>query len=132
MGSRSLQWIGKGIALIGAIHTAVGMVGFRNVIGDIAERGMFNTVNGQPEREFAFWFIFFGLLAVLLGAVVSWTENRIGEVPPFLGWSLLTLTTLGVMIMPLSGFWLLIVPTVGALRRTTGNRTGRPNISTAA
>ena len=126
-----MQWIGKGIALIGAIHTAVGVGGFRNVIGEIAAQGMFNTVNGQPEREFAFWFIFFGLIAVLLGAVVAWTANRVGEIPPFLGWSLLTLTVVGVVIMPLSGFWLLIVPTVGALRHRTGSRTARPRILAA-
>ncbi len=112
----SRRRVGSSIAAIGLVHTAVGVVGFHHVIVDLAADGVFNTVNGEPLREAAFWFIFFGFVAVLLGAVVAWAAENFGETPAFLGSSLLALTALGIIIMPISGFWLLIVPTLGALR----------------
>ena len=33
--------------------------------------GLFNTVNGQPVREAAFWFLFSGFALMILGALVD-------------------------------------------------------------
>ncbi len=111
-------WIGISIIIIGVIHSAFGFVGFRRTIGTIFSEGLFNTVNGQPEREFAFWFIFFGLLMIVFGAFVNWIERLGIKLPKFLGWNLLALTVLIVMIMPISGGWLLLAPAIGLILRS--------------
>ncbi len=108
-------WIGKSIMIIGAIHSAFGFVVFRSTLAEIIRDGLVNTVNGQPMREFAFWFIIFGFLAIIFGMFVDWGERQDLKLPKFLGWSLLALTLIIVTTMPISGGWLLFIPTIGAI-----------------
>ena len=117
------RWIGRAVQAIGALHTVVGLVMFRRTLAELMAEGVVNTVNGEPVREAAFWFIFFGLLAVLLGALIDWCELESRPLPPFLGLSLLALFVLCVTIMPISGGWLIAIPALGALRRARGTAT---------
>jgi polyferredoxin len=110
--------IGKSIIVIGGIHSAFGFVVFRSTLAEIIREGLVNTVNGQPIREFAFWFIVFGFLAIIFGTFVDWCERQSVKLPKFFGWSLLALTLIIVTIMPISGGWLLFIPTIGAILRS--------------
>ena len=107
-----MNWIGISIAAIGAIHTLFGLVAFRATVRDLIDEGLWNTVNGQPNREMAFWFLFSGLLLMILG-------RTIGELPAdvrlrsFLLWAIGGVTCLGVIIMPVSGFWVMFIPLAG-------------------
>ena len=113
-----LAWIGKSIIFIGIIHSIFGFVVFRSTIAELFREGVVNTVNGQPDREFAFWFLFFGFMAIIAGALTDWCERRFGRLPGFLGWSLLAMTVALVTIMPISGAWMLFVPSVAAIFRS--------------
>lgn len=110
-------WIGKFIIGIGVIHVAFGFVVFHGTLRILVAEGLFNTVNGQPDRELAFWFIIFGAVVILLGALTDWCERQAAGLPRRFGWSLLALTVLVVFIMPISGGWLLLAPSVGAIAR---------------
>jgi hypothetical protein len=75
----------------------------------VAGDGFFNAVDPDVafstfDRETAFWHLTFGLMTVILGGLVHWTQNRTGTLPAFLGWSLLALGAAAVFLMPLSGF----------------------------
>ena len=75
----------------------------------IAQDGFLGAVELNPaqfDRETAFWHMMFGLMFVVLGALVHWTQARTGTLPAFLGWSVLALGISGVILMPFSGFWL--------------------------
>lgn len=111
-------WIGKSIIFIGIIHSVFGFVTFRSTLSELISEGVINTVNGQPKREFAFWFLFFGFMAIIAGSLIDWCERKDRLLPGFLGLSLLALTLVCVAIMPISGGWLLLVPAVGAIIRT--------------
>ena len=77
----------------------------------IAQDGFFDAVELNPaqfDQETAFWHMMFGLMFVVLGALVHWAQARTGTLPAFLGWSVLALGMAGVILMPLSGFWLLL------------------------
>ena len=111
-------WIGKSIIFIGVVHSVFGFVVFRSTIAELVREGVINTVNGQPLREFAFWFLFFGFMAIIAGALTDWSERNFGILPGFLGWSLLAMTVVLVTIMPVSGAWMLFVPAVGAIFRS--------------
>jgi len=120
----SRAWIGKFIIGIGLVHTLLGVVFFADQFATWIDEGLWNTVNGQPEREFPFWFLSFGTLAIILGFLTDWIERRAADFPMFLGWSLLGLTVVMVFIMPASGGWLMFAPSIGAILRS---RTGSEN-----
>jgi hypothetical protein len=107
------RWIGKSVLVIGIVHTIYGFIVFRGIIAGLGRELLLNTVDGQPDREAAFWFLFSGFLLLIIAGLIQWVEQRQFALPLFLKWSFLAITLLGCFIMPKSGFWLLIVPTVG-------------------
>ena len=107
------RWVGKTLVLIGILHSLFGLVFMGPVLKELASDGLVNTVNGQPEREAVFWFLYTGFALILLGAVVDWIEARHAVVPLFLAWALLASTLVALVVMPASGFWLLLVPVAG-------------------
>lgn len=79
----------------------------------IAGDGFFNAVDPDVafstfDRETAFWHVMFGATAVILGGLVHWSQAGAGTLPAFLGWSLLVLGAIGVILMPISGFWVVL------------------------
>jgi uncharacterized membrane protein len=76
----------------------------------IAQDGFFDVVELNPpqfDRETAFWHMIFGVTLLMLGGLTYWAQAQTGTLPAFLGWSVLVLGVTGVILMPLSGFWLL-------------------------
>lgn len=116
-------WIGKYIAGIGILHSIFGLVMFRGTFADLIRDGLVNTVNVQPERGFAFWFVAIGLFWLLLGAVLDQYERGGHSLPRFLGSALGALSLTGVIIMPISGWWLFFIPASALLFRSR-NRGG--------
>ena len=77
----------------------------------IAQDGFFDAVELNPaqfDRETAFWHMIFGVTLLMLGGLTHWAQAQTGTLPAFLGWALLALGVAGVILMPLSGFWLLL------------------------
>ena len=110
-------WIGKTIAIIGVIHTIYGFADYHLIFAEIFSAGIINTINGEPARDLAFWFVYFGLTIIVFGLFIDWCERKSGELPHFLGWSLLALTITLVAMMPKSGGWAFFIPTFGAIYR---------------
>jgi hypothetical protein len=82
-------------------------------LAGVAKDGFFGAVKGggsgpSSDREAAAWFVMFGLLASILGGLVRWTQARTGTLPAFLGWSVLALSSVGLVLMPRSGFWVVL------------------------
>jgi hypothetical protein len=121
----SPRWIGMAFMVIGVIHSAVGFWLLRDTVAELVQEGLFNTVHGQPMREAAFWFLFFGFLVIILGAVLDFSESQGFPLPRFLSWFTLVFIGSAVFIMPVSGFWLVLVPMFGLFRyHTFGNVSG--------
>lgn len=108
------NWIGKSILGIGLIHCTFGLAMLWPIFVEILREGFFNTVHQQPMREAFFWFEFFGVVLIILGALVDWVEKKEMGWPQFLNWALLVMTATMLMIMPVSGAWLMAIPLVGA------------------
>lgn len=104
---------GRWLIILGALHLLYGGVAFAGALADIGGDGLLNTVDGHDDREAAFWYFVSGLLIGLLGFLAVWAEARTGTLPRFLGWSLVGLGVAGVVLMPISPFWVVIA--IGAL-----------------
>ena len=104
------RYTGHSLIAIGILHTVIGVLAFGAPLAHIARDGFFNAVDPHPDRQAAFWFLLTGALLVILGQSTCWTQSRTGTVPRSLGWGLLGISLLGVILMPASGFWLLLMP----------------------
>ena len=97
------------------LHFIGGFVFFPEPLAEIAQAGWWNAVSPDPfnlnyEREAAFWFMMISPLLFALGILCCWIEEQKLIMPAFVGWILLVITIIGIVIMPVSGFWLLLAP----------------------
>jgi hypothetical protein len=107
--------------LVAAVHTVFGFVVFAPVLSGMLERGLFNSVGSDAMTGAVTWFLLFGGPLALVAWQVwlaerraAWAELRV------LGWGILALTILGLLLMPMSGFWLALPAVWGLLRSATG------------
>ncbi|MEL6538390.1 MAG: DUF6463 family protein [Bacteroidota bacterium] len=108
--------IGIILIVIGALHTLLGLVKNSSVFMEMIADGMWNTAQ-TAERGLAFWFTFACILFMILGYAVHYLERQSILAPKPLGWFLLGGTLLGVVFIPASGFWALLLPAILILSR---------------
>ena len=112
-----MAWIGKWFVAVGVIHSLFGFAFMRGTLAVLWSERLFNTVNGQPNREAMFWFLYTGFLLLIVGVMVDQTEKRGLAVPSFVNWAFVVLALIGVVVMPISGIWLLLPPVAGLMIR---------------
>jgi len=111
------RWIGRWLMAVGVIHCVVGGIPYATPLIGMAQDGLWNTIHRSAERQAAFWFVFSGLLTIVLGALVDWIEQAMGRWPSFLAYGVLVLNLLAITVLPAGGGWLLLPATVGLLIR---------------
>ncbi|HVI47958.1 MAG TPA: DUF6463 family protein [Chitinophaga sp.] len=111
-------WIGRAVIIIGIIHNVVGIFLFRKVLQAIFSEGLLNSIHGEWDREAAFWFIISGFMMMIVGGLIQRAEREQRALPDFLGWGMLAMVIVAVCIMPVSGWWLLLIPTGGVIWRS--------------
>jgi hypothetical protein len=104
---------GRLLIAIGVVHAQVGAWRGRDPLLGMVRDGLVASAAGDVERELAFWFLFASPLLWLLGGWVCWADARGLPLPPWLGPAILGLAATGALLMPVSGFWLVLAP--GAL-----------------
>ena len=110
------RWIGRWIMIVAVIHTFFGIVTFTGEIGEIVTRGVWNSVGADPLIGAVSRFQLFGAIMFVLGAVIDMVERgRVAAFPNVIGISLLATTITGIVLMPESGFWLLLPPAFALL-----------------
>ena len=101
------SWISKWIMFVAVGHTAVAMMFFGNTYVEIIQNGLYNSVISE-KVGLAVWFLLFGFLLFTFGMLLAVIQrNDSSQIPKSIGVALLLLTTLGVVLMPASGFWLI-------------------------
>jgi len=112
-----MAWIGKWLFAVGVIHLLFGVFFMHTTLAVLWSEGLLNTVNGQPPREAVFWFLCTGIMLLMVGVLVDQMEREALAIPLFITWLFAALTVIGVVVMPISGIWLLIPPAVGIVFR---------------
>jgi hypothetical protein len=109
---------GLALIVVGIIHVALFSVLYRDRYAAIARDGLVGAVDGDAEREAAFWTMGFGVLLLTVGSLLHRVETYRGEgSPAFTGWMLLGLGLVGGILMPASPFWLFVPLGLAVLRR---------------
>lgn len=102
-------WKGRWLLAVALLHTVVGAILFAPQWQALWQRGVFNAVAGDVHLGNAIWFLLFGAVLALLAWEVTALER---SQPPAalrpMGWCLLALVLAGVVLMPVSGFWLVL------------------------
>lgn len=105
-------WIGKWIVAVSIVHTIFAVVVFPEVISQIFLDGVLDSIGVDPLRGAVVWFLLFGFVLFVLGLAINFIEEMSnGDIPASIGFSLLSIVLLGVVLMPRSGFWL-VLPSV--------------------
>jgi hypothetical protein len=113
--------VGAVLVGIAAIHQAVGLaLGAGLALGPFSRAdapltqmwraGLFDSVGDDPSNNAVTWFLLWGFLLALLGAVLHEIERSGVRIPASFGWGFLATCALGVVLMPASGFWLGVIP----------------------
>jgi hypothetical protein len=105
--------------LLGVVHNLVGVVvglgvpgaapealGGRRLLAEITGAGVVGAVEPDPWRMVLFWFLWFGLLVMVLGWFMHNSESEGHQHPRGLPWQLATIGLAGGLLIPVSGFWL--------------------------
>lgn len=102
--------LGPVLMVTGIGHSLLGLVLFREPIASILGEGIANTIrHGQYARAAAFWFLLFGPICFLLGQLVKHAiEHGDRWLLTVVAWNLVAIGVVGALIMPVSGFWILI------------------------
>jgi hypothetical protein len=102
------RYTGEMLVTTGLLHTAVGGTLYHKQLTEIAGAGLIASVEPHRDRETAFWFLMTGAGLMTTGQLARWTHARTGTLPAALGWNLLATSAVGALLMPVSGFWLMI------------------------
>lgn len=116
------HWIGKWVMFVALGHTVVGVMMFGGVYRQLLANGLYNAVDSAGVGM-AVWFALFGVVLFVVGLLLSALESSRARIPASVGVALLLLTVLGVVLMPVSGFWLML-PAIAAilLKKSPGIR----------
>jgi hypothetical protein len=102
--------LGNLLITIAVLHQVVGVVFYGVILVEILQAGVINSVVAPYwDRDATFWFFMSGGLLFMIGLFARWSYQHVGQYPAFLGWGLLVISAIGVVMMPISGFWLVIV-----------------------
>lgn len=106
LGFRLKNWIGKWVMFVASGHMAVAFFLFIHAYRELIADGMFNSVKSD-KSGFAVWFVLFGIVLFIVGMLIATIEKQGLEIPKSIGVALSLLTIVGVILMPVSGFWLM-------------------------
>ncbi len=110
------RWIGRWIIGTSTLHTIFALVVYSEIWFKIINNGVFNTVKDDSEIGAPVLFLLWGLLFYVFGFMIDALEKRgITPLPKSLGWGLLLNAIIAVVLIPISGFWLLFPPAIGVI-----------------
>jgi hypothetical protein len=107
-----LRISGYWLIAISIIHGLGDILYYFEPWSDIVHNGIFNAVDPYFDRGTAFWMLMLSPLIFALGQLCCWAQEHNVRLPVFIGWNLLITSVFGAFLIPISGFWLIIPPSL--------------------
>lgn len=114
--------IGWLLMMTAILHMLLGVLLFWQPLQDMVDAGIINSITPHYDRGMIFWFLLFGALLLLLGHMTQWMQTHFGVIPESLGWGLFGLAVVGIIVMPVSGFWVVLPQAYLIIRVARTNR----------
>ena len=106
--------VGRWLIGVAGAHMALTLLLFGDGILSVFEHGPIGAA--MTEVEMAVCAILFGIVLSICGVVASKRECLSPDpLPKSFGWNLLVLALLGIVVMPMSGFWLVLLAAIEVL-----------------
>jgi hypothetical protein len=126
------RWVPRLIVGVACLHTLFGLFVLPasldpNPLTGIADDGVVDAIAGHVDREAAFWFLSTGVVWFSVGHLTHWVIRRTGRIPALVGWWTLGLAVPSLVLLPASGFWLVLA--VGVLALVAARRDDRAAIA---
>ncbi len=109
------------LVILGILHVSLGAISGWQQIKSIFSYDVWNALGQQPQAicmkdipclqvNTIWWIILFGLMLVLFGVLCIWIEGKLQRtIPSFIGWLLLVISGVSAVLLPVSGFWLVML-----------------------
>ena len=110
-------WKGYWIMTTAIIHTLYALVYFKEDWVLLFQNGFINAIS-TTRLALAVWFFLFGQLLLMLGQAVMQIEKQQQTITKALSYNLALMTIFGVVVMPISGIWLMFPPVIGLLLKS--------------
>ena len=115
------RWIGRWIVAVSVLHTLFGLIAFGPVLRTMLNVGLWNSVGSNAMRGAVAWFLVSGGFMLVGGLAIDLCERSNDTLPlRVIGWALLVVTLIIILLMPVSGAWLLLPPAIAMILRRTG------------
>ncbi len=112
------RWIGRWIVAVSVLHTIFGLVVFGEDLMQIAREGFWDSIGEDARAGAVAWFMLSGFFMTALGVAVDALERSATQGSlRATGIVLLLTTLLGIVLMPASGFWLMLPSAIAMLWR---------------
>ncbi|MEO1554963.1 MAG: DUF6463 family protein [Pseudomonadota bacterium] len=105
-----MRWIPVWMITIAVIHSALAIVLYSSFYAQFAQRGVWGSVTSNDDR-LALWFLAAGAMMFLIGYCFLYMSH----VPKLAGVILAGIAVVGGVLLPASGFWLILPPALGIL-----------------
>ncbi|MBD2260335.1 DUF6463 family protein [Pseudanabaena sp. FACHB-2040] len=128
-----LRIAGRCWIAIAIIHVAVGLAIYFPQWQAIAQAGWFNVVAPDPlapvfDREDAIWFMTITPFLLILGQLCLWADQQKLTLPISVSGILLASSITGIFFIPISGFWLVLIPSVMMLYSSKAAKLNTNNV----
>ncbi len=98
--------------VLGIVHVTSVHAFYPESVRSVMDGGVVASVDAEPmlteRRGVGFWYVTSGLMVIGLGAIVRGHENAYGRPPPATAPVLVATGLWGVLLMPVSPFWLFL------------------------
>ena len=122
---RRTRRAGRLLIAVAGLHAGFGLWMGRHPLLAMAHEGFLNSVDPHLDRNLVFWFLVASPFLWMVGRFALWLASEGRRPPEWLGRDLLALGLVGGLLMPVSGFWLILPPAallMLAARRPWGAR----------
>ncbi|BFM18155.1 DUF6463 family protein [Maricurvus nonylphenolicus] len=111
MVDKARHWISYWIITVALLHLLFALIKFKSEYLAIVSSGLWNSVDTVDKGQ-AVWFFLFGLVFLVVGCQLYTLEKLKVKLTGFPSLMMLMLAIMGTVLMPVSGFWLVLPPAI--------------------